>query len=557
MRATLFVLSILFYTNTNATTLYPTSKVNSAVFTYTVPPGTGSTRDWGSFKYFLKVGTSLAGASTDTTVCVIGDDSIFRYIPFSVLINRLNSGFMPLSDSNNYARNVGWITPQMFGAYGDGIHDDTYPVRLCQLLGINTWWYGAYLVSDSIKLRSDQVLYSNNAILVMATTSKSYLVADNIDNWRIDGKLTIQGSASHSAGTATALKITGGHFYSFNNILFKSISGYGFHILAGGSTIGEGSMNNNLSFTDCYTPFQIDAGRGGEYNQLSNINVHACSNGGKILAGNINMVNGNITENDSGLYVGGSYGTNNSHGAITNFKIAHNTAYQLLCDSIQYGETFTSCDFYGNPGGTNGIEINGSVGVNFNGGIIDGRINIQDNYSNVYLNNIQLESTAALSGYPSRAVLNQSFVRTGTSTKYFSGNTGVSYDPSGTFVPSLSPVSGSITLGTASGKYVRTGNEVKFTLYCSVTGISSPSGTLTLLGLPFAAGNTDANYTAVTIYANALNTSAGVVENIIGYIGKNASTITIFKFKDGGTDALSNDVMVGTEFMISGHYFVD
>ena len=63
----------------------------------------------------------------------------------------------------------------------------------------------------------------------------------------------------------------------------------------------------------------------------------------------------------------------------------------------------------------------------------------------------------------------------------------------GQFLPSYSPASGSITMLTRRGEYCKVGRVVHCMFSCSANGSSSPSGTVTITGLPFTGEVPSAN----------------------------------------------------------------
>ena len=63
----------------------------------------------------------------------------------------------------------------------------------------------------------------------------------------------------------------------------------------------------------------------------------------------------------------------------------------------------------------------------------------------------------------------------------------------GSFTPSYSVASGSITTFSQRGEYVKIGRVVHFMFSCSANGSSSPSGTVSITGLPFSAEIPSAN----------------------------------------------------------------
>jgi len=58
----------------------------------------------------------------------------------------------------------------------------------------------------------------------------------------------------------------------------------------------------------------------------------------------------------------------------------------------------------------------------------------------------------------------------------------------GTFTPAITVASGSVTNSTQTGNYTKIGRLVYFDIRVHLTAISSPSGTLSITGLPFTGG---------------------------------------------------------------------
>src|SRR5690606_31933319 len=98
----------------------------------------------------------------------------------------------------------------------------------------------------------------------------------------------------------------------------------------------------------------------------------SCNTGAMILGGNTTLTGGNLVDNVTGLYLGGSYGQNNSHGIINGVNINHNTNLNLYAQNVENGESIIGCHFYGTT--TNNIRIENSKGILFDGCIIDGRL---------------------------------------------------------------------------------------------------------------------------------------------------------------------------------------
>ena len=69
----------------------------------------------------------------------------------------------------------------------------------------------------------------------------------------------------------------------------------------------------------------------------------------------------------------------------------------------------------------------------------------------------------------------------------------------GSFTPSYTVASGSVTMGTQRGEYVKVGNLVHVQMEFSTNGISSPSNDVQITGLPFTTGDETASALAIGI----------------------------------------------------------
>jgi hypothetical protein len=158
----------------------------------------------------------------------------------------------------------------------------------------------------------------------------------------------------------------------------------------------------------------------------------------------------------------------------------------------------------------------------------------------------------------------------GTSTKRFAdlftsggvylGGTGAAnyltdYEE-GTFTAAFTSGTGTVTINPSydTGAYTKVGNKVYFTGEFRVSSVSTPTGTLTLTGLPFTANNSTQGTAAVSIFADSLTSGAG--ESIIARILQNTSAIQILKFNSGAAAALAGDTQASSTFILEGSYFV-
>lgn len=114
--------------------------------------------------------------------------------------------------------------------------------------------------------------------------------------------------------------------------------------------------------------------------------------------------------------------------------------------------------------------------------------------------------------------------------------------------------SGTITLSGSTIRYVKTGTQVSFTGLLTVSSVSSPTGTLTMTGLPFTSVNSSGYYAAV-----ALRLAGFTASNIWqAFISQNSSSVSIdyYSTADGTITAnAAAQMKAGTTIVVGGTYF--
>lgn len=148
--------------------------------------------------------------------------------------------------TNNYI-----ITPQQYGALGDGIHNDTAAIQEAIDSGYGFIHFPAtsacYLIDPNIILRSNQTWYGdgeNSSVLCWAQNNIANPIGDNgliqsgdLSNWRmaymgLKGNLAAQTSADVGSQDLEAIRLTGG---SVQNITLDHV-----HIWNWGTQHGSG-----------------------------------------------------------------------------------------------------------------------------------------------------------------------------------------------------------------------------------------------------------------------------------------------------------------------------
>ena len=193
---------------------------------------------------------------------------------------------------------------------------------------------------------------------------------------------------------------------------------------------------------------------------------------------------------------------------------------------------------------------------------------IAETKSDLSLNNVTNESKATMHTSPTftgNATLSTGNLIIGTSGKGIdfsatsdaTGKTAEILDDyeEGTWTGALTPVGGSITMNLTGGLYTKIGRAVVATASVSVTSVSSPSGGLTMTGLPFTVINNAAGYSAASLYGDGFETTA--VTAIQGFAVKNTTTIILRTFEDGAWANLAAQVKAGTNLNVTFMYMTD
>ncbi len=115
--------------------------------------------------------------------------------------------------------------------------------------------------------------------------------------------------------------------------------------------------------------------------------------------------------------------------------------------------------------------------------------------------------------------------------------------------------SGTITVGQNTGRYVKRGNVVTATVYLDSITVSSPTGTLTLTGLPFASGSSTENRSAVALHGNGLGSSC---TGLSAQLAQNQTGFPInTRFASGDWTSNASDIEAGSVLVVSVTYIVD
>jgi hypothetical protein len=114
----------------------------------------------------------------------------------------------------------------------------------------------------------------------------------------------------------------------------------------------------------------------------------------------------------------------------------------------------------------------------------------------------------------------------------------------GTWTPTLTFSSGSVTYQDQTGQYTKVGNLVTVSFWIRTGAVSSPSGAITITGLPFNANGTQSR-PAVLFRARSLSGVTGVIG---AWLGTNSNALSVEIQNNGsGSDLNANTLVNGSE----------
>jgi hypothetical protein len=129
----------------------------------------------------------------------------------------------------------------------------------------------------------------------------------------------------------------------------------------------------------------------------------------------------------------------------------------------------------------------------------------------------------------------------------------------GSWTYDFTATTGTITKSATylTGLYTKTGRQVTVTGFLAVSSVSSPTGTLTVTGLPYPVTSVSdrAGFAGGGIYGSLL--AVGSVSPLMVSATSGNTSLTIAKFVAGSAADLAGDVVADTRFHISFSYFTD
>lgn len=311
---------------------------------------------------------------------------------------KLNANFTEL-----YAGAAVYVTPEMFGAVGNGSTDDQAAIQAALATGKTVVFDGTknYRCNTSVTVPTDAVIEGNGAIV--STTSNIHLFVCNpgtnaqnayINNLNFLGNNTGAGQLGINLSTYR-MRIT--------NCTFRNFNYAGLYVV---TTAGATDYEGGVQVSNCY--FENNNGRGvylytnAEYNNFVNCTSRGNGYGLSIRGGNNNWVGGKITDNTVGVEL--QNGSNDGHGSVTCALINHNGT-QVSATSVTNNFLFANNMFYAGV-----ITLVTNTGIRFDGnefGGTGGAITCTNNTLTEFSNNkFVLDYTITITGTAPRWVNN-------------------------------------------------------------------------------------------------------------------------------------------------------
>lgn len=273
---------------------------------------------------------------------------------------------------------LNWVTPEMFGAVGDGTTDDSTALQNAinyvgsnSSVGIQLGYNKTYRVGTVLTIVSNVFIKGCGASSKIKTTG-------NVQFTDITGSnntflnIAFEGAVAGGSGGANfALYVNGNAgltLYRTNNIVdgctFTNMNTGIYSGLMVGTSSGskhEGAFSiSNCIFTGCATGLNFAAR--GEYNTVVNCKWNSCTTGISCAGGNNTFIGGHVVDCTTGVSI--LSGTNNAHGSIVGMKINHNTT-NINCTHT-LGFTFSACQIF-----SGNITLTGTGKTRFIGCHID------------------------------------------------------------------------------------------------------------------------------------------------------------------------------------------
>lgn len=240
-----------------------------------------------------------------------------------------------------------YVTPEMYGAVGDGSTDDSTAFNNAVASG-KAIMLGSknYRVATTITTADNTYIFGNGLSSIISVATNIAAITIGGINGTISN-LQILGSGTGAAQNGiTAVGNGSFNLYRYNtrvtNVFFNDLGNAGMYTI---NTIGNdsGSEHQGTYYAENCRAFSCAVGylmdTRGEYNTFVNCLADNCATGVRFNGGNNSWTGGNVVDCTVGVFIGS--GTNDGHGVITGAKINHTN---ITCSSTATGYAFVGCE---------------------------------------------------------------------------------------------------------------------------------------------------------------------------------------------------------------------
>lgn len=243
---------------------------------------------------------------------------------------------------------LNYVTPQEYGAVGDGVTDDTTALTNAINSGMPVSLGGKYLnylVTATLNVPANSYIYGNGAIL---KTSLNIGILSLQNNAKIEGVIFEGDGISTNKKNQIGIFIDGGA--TFTNVSRTIVDKCSFNNLAGSGYLvkrvvnnHEGNILSNSIFKSCKIGVNIE--ERGEYTIVNSCSFSLCDTAVSIRGGNSLVTSCVISDNITyGILV--LNGENDAHGTVSNCLVKHNDNFAVRVENINVKDfTFQSCEF--------------------------------------------------------------------------------------------------------------------------------------------------------------------------------------------------------------------
>jgi parallel beta-helix repeat protein len=274
---------------------------------------------------------SDAGVSSEVTAARLGMDKLVDLMTF--ITNKIDKTYV----------NVKYPPGVLVGAMGDGLSDDTAPIRTIINAGYKKLIIpdGTYFIDGeigiSLKDNMNVILSPNATLIVKPTSADAYTIFDitNVANVTLTGGILEGERDQHIGSTGESgfgIQIKGSTNINIVGVSASNFWGDGFYV---GSSVTNGE-SKNVNIIRCNA----------DNNRRQGLSIVACD-GGLVLGGEYKNTNGTAPQSGIDLEPNGDYVVQNIK--VVGARLLNNSGYGLQCSGKQ--NEIIGCKSIGNIGG--------------------------------------------------------------------------------------------------------------------------------------------------------------------------------------------------------------